>query len=51
MLVGYGVFLISLITRILRRSWDRHCEARIVQCGGQQGAAGNSRRAGQLTDL
>ena len=50
MLLGYGWILVGLITRIFRGSWDRHCEARIVQYGGQ-GAAGNSHRAGQLTDL
>jgi len=35
MLMGYGWILASLITRTFRGSWDRHCEARIVQCGGQ----------------
>jgi hypothetical protein len=43
MLMGYGWILISLITKTFRGSWDRHCEARVVQCGGQpDGAATGS---------
>jgi len=39
MLVGYGWILIGLVARTLRGSWDRHCEARVVQCGGQPTAS------------
>ena len=41
MLVGYGWIMIRLIIRTFRGSWDRHCEARIVQCGGQPTASLN----------
>src|SRR5258707_5108367 len=40
-LVGYGWILIRLIIRTFRGSWDRHCEARLVQCGGQPTASPN----------
>jgi hypothetical protein len=39
MLGGYGWILVTLITRLLCGSWGRHCEARIVQCGGQPAAS------------
>jgi hypothetical protein len=47
-LAGYGWILISLVARTLRGSWDRHCEARLVQCGGQPTASngGPARRQG-----
>ena len=41
MLIGYGWILIGLIARTFRGSWDRHCEARILQCGGQPVASPN----------
>jgi hypothetical protein len=41
MLSGYGWILMGLIVRIFRGSWDRHCEARIVQCGRQPVALPN----------
>jgi hypothetical protein len=42
MLVGYGWILAVFIARTFRGSWDRHCEARIAQCGGQPVASPNS---------
>src|ERR1043166_5486744 len=41
MLVVYGWILLCLVGRVLRGSWARHCEARIVQCGGQPSASPN----------
>ncbi len=41
MLMGYGCVLIGLVARTFRGSWDRHCEARILQCGDQPVASPN----------
>src|SRR5262249_25660784 len=41
MLVVYGWILVALIARLLRGSWRRHCEARIVQCSSQPAPSPN----------
>jgi hypothetical protein len=48
MLLVYGWILLHLVARVLRGSWARHCEARIVQCGGQPTASPNSGPAAPL---
>src|SRR5262245_19550693 len=41
MLVVYGWIMVATIARVLRGSWARHCEARIIQCSGQPVASPN----------
>ena len=48
MLVVYGWILLRLVARVFRGSWARHCEARIVQCGGQPAASPNGGPAEQF---
>jgi hypothetical protein len=50
MLVVCGWILLRLVARVFRGSWARHCEARIVQCGGQPTASPNGGPAEQLGD-
>jgi hypothetical protein len=48
MAVVYGWILLHLLARVSRGSWARHCEARIVQCGGQSAASPEWRPGGAV---